>query len=106
VWRLSSGRGRQQHHETVKVRGKLATNDGEIAVNWALDGHGILMRAEWDIARFLQSGRLVQVLPQHHTPDADIYAVVPQRHQLAARVRAFVDFFALSFPKQSGLATT
>jgi LysR family transcriptional activator of dmlA len=24
------------------------TNDGEIAVNWALDGHGILMRAEWD----------------------------------------------------------
>jgi threonine/homoserine/homoserine lactone efflux protein len=27
-------------------------------VNWALDGHGILMRAEWDIARYLRSGRL------------------------------------------------
>ena len=88
VWRLTSGRG------------KLTTNDGEIAVNWALDGHGILMRAEWDIARYLKSGRLVQVLPQCHTPDADIHAVYPQRHQLAARVRAFVDFVASSLGQQ------
>jgi hypothetical protein len=35
-------------------------------------------------------------LPQFHTPDADIHAVYPQRHQLAARVRAFVDYVALS----------
>ena len=63
------------------MRGNLTTNDGEIAVNWALDGHGILMRAEWDIERYLRSGRLVQVLPQYYTPDADIYAVYPQRHQ-------------------------
>ncbi len=96
VWRLSAVRGRGASPEPVKVRGNLTTNDGEIAVSWALDGHGILMRAEWDIARYLQSGRLVQVLPQYHTPDADIYAVYPQRHQSAARVRAFVDFAALS----------
>ncbi len=96
VWRLSSLRGRNANVEAVKVRGNLTTNDGEIAVSWALDGHGILMRAEWDIARYVQSGRLVQVLPQYHTPDADIYAVYPQRHQSAARVRAFVDVVALS----------
>jgi DNA-binding transcriptional LysR family regulator len=101
VWRLSSGRGRNEATEAVKVRGNLTTNDGEIAVNWALDGHGILMRAEWDIARYLQSGRLVQVLPQYCTPDADIHAVYPQRHQRAARVRAFVDFMALSFAQQA-----
>lgn len=94
VWRLSSGRGRSASTESVRTRGNLTTNDGEIAVRWALDGHGILMRAEWDIDRHLRSGRLVQVLPQYHTPDADIHAVYPQRHQLAARVRAFVDFLA------------
>ena len=55
------------------------------------------MRAEWDIERYLRSGRLVQVLPQCHTPDADIYAVYPQRQQLSARVRAFVDFLSESF---------
>ena len=101
VWRLSHGRGRQASTESVRIRGKLTTNDGEIAVKWALDGHGILMRAEWDIERYLKSGRLVPVLPQYFTPDADIYAVYPQRHQLAARVRAFVEFVAKAFAQQA-----
>lgn len=100
VWRLASGRGKNATTEAVKIRGNLTTNDGEIAVNWALENHGILMRAEWDIERYLRNGRLVHVLPQYHTPDADIHAVYPQRHQLAARVRAFVDFVALSFSQQ------
>ena len=94
TWRLSTGRGARRRTETIKTRGHLSTNDGEIAVQWALDGHGILMRAEWDIARHLRSGRLVPVLPQWETPEADIHAVVPQRLQLSARVRAFVDFVA------------
>ncbi|MEO6322337.1 MAG: LysR family transcriptional regulator [Polaromonas sp.] len=106
VWRLSVGK----RTETVKVRGNLSTNDGEIAVNWALDGHGILMRAEWDIARYLRSGRLVQVLENYRTPPADIHAVYPQRHQLSARVRAFVDFLADHFEnpatRAAGLAST
>ncbi len=99
VWRLTHGKGRHASTESIKIRGNLTTNDGEIAVNWALDGHGILMRAEWDVARYLQSGRLVQVLPGHFTPDADIYAVYPQRHQTAARVRVFVDFLVQAFRK-------
>lgn len=105
VWRLTSGRGKSATTEAVKTRGTLTTNDGEIAVNWALDGHGILMRAEWDIERYLKNGRLVQVLPQCQTPDADIHAVYPQRHQLAARVRAFVDFVALSLQQRAVAAT-
>lgn len=102
VWRLSTGRGRLAEVHAVKVKGNLTTNDGEIAVSWALEGHGILMRAEWDIDRYLRSGRLVQVLPQHHTPDADIHAVYPQRHQHSARVRAFVDFLTTAFAQQAG----
>lgn len=93
LWRLSGGR----RSETVKVRGALSTSDGEIAVNWALEGHGILMRAEWDIERYLRSGRLVRVLENFSTPPADLYAVYPQRHQGAARVRVFVDYLADCF---------
>ncbi|WP_114973878.1 LysR family transcriptional regulator [Rhodoferax ferrireducens] len=93
VWRLSSGK----RTETVKVRGNLNTNDGEIAVNWALAGHGVLMRAEWDIAKYLDSGRLRLVLQDWQTPPADIHAVYPQRLQTAARVRAFVDFVLQAF---------
>lgn len=97
VWRLTpvkSGKGRT---ESIHVRGNVTTNDGEIAVHWALEGHGIVMRAEWDIERYLRSGRLVQVLPQYATPEANIYAVYQQRHQLSSRIRLFVKFLALKF---------
>jgi DNA-binding transcriptional LysR family regulator len=90
-------RGRTGKTETLKTRGNLTTNDGSIAVQWALDGHGILMRAEWDIRDHLAQGQLLQLLPQCHTPDADIYAVYPAQHKSAARVRAFVDFVAEAF---------
>lgn len=103
TWRLSTGRGTRARSETVKTRSHLATNDGEIAVAWALDGHGILMRSEWDIVRHLASGRLVPVLPGWDTPEADIYAVVPQRLQLSSRVRAFVAFIADAFRDMPGV---
>ncbi len=100
IWRLTQGR----RTDTVKVRGQLSTSDGEIAVNWALDGHGILMRAEWDIARYLRSGRLQQVLEDYHAPPADIHVVYPQHHQTSARVRAFVEFIARHFEKHAARA--
>lgn len=93
IWRLTCG----QRSETVKVRASLSSNDGEIAVNWALAGHGIVLRAEWDIAKYLRSGRLRQVLADWQTPPADIYAVYPQRLKTAARVHAFVDFLVAAF---------
>ena len=98
TWRLYKDRG-DDAGELVKVRGNLTTNDGEIAVNWALDGHGILMRAEWDVERYLESGRLVQVLPQYRTPDADIYAVYPQHQHQSARVRTLVAFLTQAFER-------
>jgi LysR family transcriptional regulator, transcriptional activator for dmlA len=101
LWRLAPLKSKGGREEAIRTRGTLTTNDGEIAVQWALDGHGILMRAEWDIARYLKSGRLVQVLPQWRTPEADIYAVWPQRHQHSARVRAFVEFLAESFSSRA-----
>jgi LysR family transcriptional activator of dmlA len=100
VWRLRNGR----RSETVKVHGGLSTNDGEIAVEWALQGHGIVLRAEWDVARYLRSGRLQEVLSQWQAPPADIYAVYPVQHQSSARVRAFVEHLAQHFARSQTLA--
>ena len=97
LWRLSPVRGKGRAAEAIKTRGPLSTNDGGIAVQWALNGLGIVMRSEWDVAHHLKAGRLVPVLPQWRTPEADIYAVYPQRHQHAPRVRAFVEVLASSF---------
>ncbi|AMO25666.1 LysR family transcriptional regulator [Ramlibacter tataouinensis] len=83
--------------ETVRMRGKLSTNDGEVAVNWALNGLGIVLRAEWDIARYLRSGRLQHVLAAWESPPADIYAVYPARHAGILRVQAFVEHLSRWF---------
>lgn len=90
--------------ETVKVAGSLTSNDGEVTLNWALDGHGILMRAEWDIAKYLRSGRLQLVLEDYDTPPADIFAVYPERHSGSARVRAFTEFLVASFSERAAVS--
>ena len=85
LWRFTRGR----KSETVKVRGTLSSNDGEAVLNWALSGHGVVMRAEWDLARHLRSGRLEVLLEGWSLPPADISAVYPERHHLSAKVRVF-----------------
>ncbi|WP_377700933.1 LysR family transcriptional regulator [Pseudoduganella sp. UC29_71] len=98
TWRFTKGR----QTETVKVRGTLSSNDGEVALNWALDGHGLLLRAEWDIAKYLRSGRLQIVLEDYATPSADIHAIYPEKHKLSPKVKVFVEFLATSFQGPAG----
>ena len=99
LWRFSSGKGKSKNEftDSAKVRGNLTTNDGGIAVNWALDGRGVVLRAEWDVAQHLQSGRLLHVMKNFETPDADIYAVYAERHKTSVRVKSLIDFAITSF---------
>ena len=92
-WQLTDGK----QQTMVKVRGPLSTNHGEIAVDWALAGHGIVLRSEWDVAAYLRAGQLVRVLDPWIGNSADIHAIYPQRHHLSATVRVFLDFLAEHF---------
>jgi LysR family transcriptional activator of dmlA len=93
----------QEHTEAVKVHGALSSNDGDIVLGWALDGHGILIRSEWDLARYLDSGRLRIVLPEFTLPSADLFVYYPSRRNQTVRARAFIDFLAEHFqaPRKS-----
>lgn len=93
VWRfLVDGRT-----EIVKVHGALSSNDGDIVQGWALDGQGIVIRSEWDVAKYLESGRLRRILPGFTLPSADLYAYYPSKQNLSARVRAFINFLVEKF---------
>ncbi|TFV92438.1 LysR family transcriptional regulator [Oxalobacteraceae bacterium OM1] len=98
TWRLARGRA----VETVRVPGALASNDGDVVLNWALDGHGILVRSEWDAAKYLQSGRLQLVLPAWHLPSADLYAYFPTRKNMPAKVRGFLDVLVERLARPAG----
>jgi LysR family transcriptional activator of dmlA len=88
IWRFT----RNRKTEVVKVHGALSSNDGDIVLGWALDGHGLLIRSEWDLVKYLESGRLQVVLPAYKLPEADLFAFYPSRRNLSARVRTFIDF--------------
>ncbi|WP_440110752.1 LysR substrate-binding domain-containing protein [Acidovorax sp. BL-A-41-H1] len=92
VWRLRSG----AHEASVKVRGPLSANNGEMAVQWAVDGRGVVLRSLWDVDAHLQAGRLVQVLPQWQQ-EANVWAVYPTRLERSAKVRVCVEFLQAHF---------
>jgi LysR family transcriptional activator of dmlA len=87
VWRL---RNDKEDH-TVKVTGPLSSNNGETVVQWAVDGHGILLRSLWNVGPLLRSGKLVQILPEF-TQEANVWAVYPSRLETSAKVRVCVEW--------------
>jgi DNA-binding transcriptional LysR family regulator len=93
VWRYIVN----DHTEAIKVKGALSSNDGDIVLRWALDGHGILIRSEWDLAKYVQSGRLSLVLPNTVLPSADLFVYYPRQKNQTARARAFIDFLVSRF---------
>lgn len=89
IWRMEGPAG----EETVRVQGSLSTNLGEIAHQWALDGHGIVLRSHWDVAGSLAAGTLARVLPAFHQ-DADVWAVHPARLADSPKLAAFIGLLA------------
>lgn len=81
-----------QHVQSVKVSGRLASNDGEVVTRLALDGHGIMLRSWWDVNEHLASGALQPLLTEWQGVRADFYAVFEQRRHVPIRLRAFIDY--------------
>lgn len=96
TWHLRNG----TQTETVKVRGPLSANDGESATSWAMSGHGILMRSEWEVGPLLRSGHLQVVLPDWRLPPADVYVQFYGGAHLPAKTKALVDHLVEVFATQ------
>lgn len=85
----------------IKVSGPLSANNGEIVRQWAIDGHGIILRSTWDISREIEAGLLLPVLPQYFQ-QADVWAVYPSRLSVSAKVKVCVEFLEQWF-EQTGM---
>ena len=97
-WTLQGPQG----EETVKVGGPLSASNGEIVHQWAIDGHGIILRSTWDVSRDIAAGLLAPVLPQYFQP-ADVWAVYPSRLSVSAKVKVCVEFLEAWFA-QGGMS--
>jgi DNA-binding transcriptional LysR family regulator len=95
MWRLQAPG--EDRHASIRIRPHLASNDGRVVKQWALKGHGIMMRSEWDVTRELRSGTLLRILPDHELPSADIVALLSsEQRQRSARTMRFLDLLKQS----------
>ncbi|ATQ86303.1 hypothetical protein B8W92_11065 [Moraxella osloensis] len=88
-WLLTNG----SEQINVPVSYQYTTNSGNIALDWALQGKGVLLRSQWHVQPYLTSEQLVQLLPEWYQP-ADIWAVFTQRPSNSAKLNLLVNFLA------------
>ncbi len=96
TWHLRNGAAT----ESIKVRANLSTNDGTSALGWALDGQGILVRSQWEIAKSFREKKLVPILSEWTLPSADVYLVFQASKQMPAKVRVLLDFLLNEFKQR------
>lgn len=100
VWRLQRAVGRGGPIQPVRVQGPLSSNHGEVVRDWALAGHGLMLRSWWDVQPLIAEGRLEHVLPAWAMRDADVHLVMPPRDRrlpASARERALVQHLVGTF---------
>ncbi len=85
VWRFGVGKNSQ----TVTVHGDMIVNDGFLVRQWALAGHGIILKSELDVADDLKSGKLVALLEGHASPPNPLQMMFPPGRAQPRRVRVF-----------------
>jgi DNA-binding transcriptional LysR family regulator len=91
LWRLIGPDGKATE---VRVAGPLHSNSGDVSIAAATAGLGIVCEPDFMVARALEAGSLVRVLPGFEGEPGEIWAVYPSRRHLSAKVRLFVDYLA------------
>ncbi len=83
---------------SVRVGGRLATDNGEVIRDALLAGFDIALKSTWDVAPYLRSGELVTVLDAYPLAETvAIWAVYPSRAFVPPKTVAFIDFLAAHF---------
>jgi LysR family transcriptional regulator for bpeEF and oprC len=93
----------------VKMKGAVSVNDGEAYVACAVQGFGLAQPARFMVQPYLDSGQLIEVLPQLSPSAIPISVAYLQNRHLSPKVRAFVDWVSELFgacPLLSGIDTS
>ena len=95
-WRFQD---RKKNEIKVRIDGSVHANNGEMLAAIAVAGAGIALEPDFIVKPLLESGALIEILPNFRPAPYNIYAVYPSRRHLSAKVRTFVDFLAARFAK-------
>ena len=72
--------------------GRVTVSGSDMMAALARLGLGLVQQPFYRLRRDLESGTLVEVLPQHPPPGTPLSVLYPQNRQLSPRVRVFIDW--------------
>lgn len=90
---------------TVPVKGRLMVDNGEALLMAARAGMGILLQSEELVREDLNSGRLVELLPEFPVPTRPFHLIHAPDRRMTPKLRSFIDFAVATFgvDAQSGV---
>lgn len=77
--------------------GKYCTNDGSGLTSMMLAGLGIGQHMQAVVQPWLDSGELVEILPEWSRPSVSFHAIYPPNRHQSARLRVFIDWLVTRF---------
>jgi len=85
----------------VSMRGTVAVNDAEAYLSCGLKGLGIIQLPFFMARTYLETGKLIEVLPDFKPLPRPISAVYPHKLHLSPNVRMFVDWIVELFARRN-----
>ena len=87
-WRLMTADGPKR----FRVSGRFESDDGDVLTDWALGGHGIVMKPIFEVAEHLRAGRLVPVATQTPPEPIQMACLFTHRRRQDPKTRLFMEY--------------
>ncbi|NNU79179.1 LysR family transcriptional regulator [Halovulum dunhuangense] len=84
---------------SVQVTGNFEANSADAVYHAALAGMGIARLSTYLVGDDIAEGRLLRLLPDYVQTGSSIYAIYPERRNLAPKLRSFLDYLTGHFGK-------
>lgn len=102
TWKLKAPDGTVRDY---KATGTFASDSAEAITEVALTGHGIARKCKWEISEHLETGALIQILPDYTVmPEWSVFAVRSPSRIVPARVRVFTDYLQAQLQVDAALS--
>ncbi len=75
-----------------RVSGRYESDDGDVLTDWALAGHGIVLKPVFEVAEHLQAGRLRIVAPETPPVPVQMACLFTHRKRQDPKARLFMEF--------------
>lgn len=76
----------------LDVSGPFETDDGDVLTQWALDGHGIILKPFFEVAEYIANGDLVVVLESEPPIPVKMGCLYTHRRRQDPKARLLIEF--------------